>query len=141
KSYRTYARLSNSDLVAEINVLDRVQQLHAFAHRALKRLATRDQSHAAAALVNHCRANRLSQITRALRFAARIDQAATTHVTVCHLVAHEIDRIVSGQLLINELVGLSVRAPQSLFSSLVAAVSLRQFLLNDVSLDGHAQMV
>ena len=40
------------DVLAEVDVLDRVEQLDAFLERALERLATRDEAHAAGALVD-----------------------------------------------------------------------------------------
>src|SRR6185503_729981 len=58
-----------------------------------------------------------------------------------HLVAHQIDWIVAGKLLVNEFAGLSVRLTQLSFDSFIPAVSLRKFLLDDIGLDSHAEMV
>ena len=63
-------RLRDGDRVVEVDVLDRVQQLDAFVHRALERLAAGDQSHAAAALVDDRGAHRFGEVALALRLAA-----------------------------------------------------------------------
>ena len=68
---RPYLRLElmvwsrNRDLFAEVNILNRVQQLDAFAHRTLKCLATGDEAGAAAALIDDRGAHRFRQIARA----------------------------------------------------------------------------
>src|SRR5215212_10669139 len=107
-----WLKLSYRDLVRQVNILDCVQQLHAFTHRSLKRLPSGDQTHPAAAFIDHRCTNGVSKIARALRLATRIDQTATAHVAVRHLVTHEIDRIVSRELLVNQLARLTVRAAE-----------------------------
>jgi hypothetical protein len=46
----------------EIHILDGMQQGHALVHRALERLASRDEAHPARTLVDHGRANGFGQI-------------------------------------------------------------------------------
>ena len=58
------------------------------------------------------------------------------HVAVSHLPAAEIDRVVGGQLVVDEIVGLAVAGQGP-----VATVGLRELLLDDVGLDGHAEVV
>src|SRR5215204_3476777 len=113
---RLWLKLSYRDLVREVNILDCVQQLHAFAHRPLKGLPSGDQTHPAAAFIDHRCTDGVSQIARALRLPTRIDQTATAHVAVRHLVTHEIDRIISRELLVNELARLTVRTAQRRFN-------------------------
>src|SRR5262245_210472 len=47
-----YKRSGDRDLRREVDVLDRVEQRHAFLHRALERLTARDETHPAGALVD-----------------------------------------------------------------------------------------
>ena len=54
--------LRDRDVLVQVDVLDGVEQLHAFLHRTLKRLAARDQTHPAGALVDHRRLHRFLQI-------------------------------------------------------------------------------
>src|SRR5436853_7469349 len=86
-------RLSDSDLLRQINVLDGVEDFNAFVHRFLKGLAPADQAHAAGALVDHRRAYRLLQIVLA-RLAATVDQPGTAHIAVRHLIARQINRMI-----------------------------------------------
>src|SRR5947207_4661116 len=54
--------LGNRHLLAEIHVLDGIQQAYAFGHRPLKRFAARDQTHPAGAFVDHRGLYRFLQI-------------------------------------------------------------------------------
>ena len=58
-------RSGDSDVLAEINVLNRIQQFDALIHRALKCFASGDKSGAAAAFVDNGGADRFGQISRA----------------------------------------------------------------------------
>ena len=80
------------------------------------------------------------QIALAFGFAAAVDQAGAAHVTVRHLVAAEIDRMIAGQFGVNALVQFAVARAAGV-QRFEAAVVLRQLLLDDVGLDGHAQMI
>src|SRR6188768_1092277 len=62
------------DFRAQVYVLNRLQQLGAFRHRALERLAAADQTHAAGALVDHRGGHGLAEVVLA-RGAAAVDQA------------------------------------------------------------------
>jgi len=53
-------RSGNRDFAVQIDILHRIDQLHAVGHRFLKRLTTQDQPHAARAFVNNRRAPRLT---------------------------------------------------------------------------------
>ena len=68
-----------------------------------------------------------------------IDQSDATHVAVCHLVARQIDRVIRREVFVDTLVGFAVAA--LLVEHGVAAVILRQLLLDDVCFDRHAQMI
>ena len=61
--------------------------------------------------------------------------ADAAHVAVHHLPAGEVDRVVGGELLVDERVGLAE------LEGVVAAVVLGQLLLDDVGLDGDAEVV
>src|ERR1019366_10322934 len=121
--------------VVEVDVLDRVEQMHAVAHRPLECLAPADQPGAAGALVDHGGANRRGEITRADRLTAGVDQADASRIAVEHLVAAEVDRMIGTQLGVDALGSLAEVERR------VAAVGGRQLLLDDVRLDGHAKVV
>ena len=70
-SASTGSRLSATrDVLAEVDVLDRVEQLDALLERPLERLAAGDQAHAAGALVDDRGRDRVAQIVLARRAAA-----------------------------------------------------------------------
>src|SRR5919205_245130 len=98
-----------------------------------------DEAHAAAALVDDGGADGVGQVARALRLAARVDEAAAAHEAVGHLVADEVDGVVARQVCVNLRVGLAVGAFD--VERVVAAVALGQLLLDDVGLDGDAEVV
>src|SRR3954465_6557725 len=130
----------DGDLRREVDVLDRAQQLGALVERAPERLAARDEPHAAGALVDDGGADRLRHVALARGRAAAVDQAAAPHVAVDDLVAGEVDRVVGRELGVDALVDLAVVGLGRL-DRLVAAVVLRQLLLDDVRLDRHAEVV
>src|SRR6266404_4823065 len=53
------------DFFAEVDVLNGIQQADAFFHWPLESLPARDQSHAAGALIDHCRYDGIFQVPRA----------------------------------------------------------------------------
>src|SRR5919205_1202407 len=132
-------RLRHRDLFGEVHVLDGVEELGAFAHGALERLAAGDEAHAAAALVDDGGADGVGQVARALRLAARVDEAAAAHEAVGDLVADEVDGVIARQVGVNLRVGLAVGALD--VERVVAAVALGQLLLDDVGLDGDAEVI
>src|SRR6185503_17807986 len=54
--------LGDRDLLVQVNVLNRVEQLDAFLHRPLERLAARDEPHTAGALVDDRRLHGFLQV-------------------------------------------------------------------------------
>src|SRR5215211_6539479 len=98
------------DLFGQVDVLNGVEEPGALVHGALERLAAGDEAHAAAALVDDGGANGLGHVARALRLAARVDEAAATHEAVGDLIAHEVDGVVGGEVGVNLRVGLAVGA-------------------------------
>ena len=78
---------------------------------------------------------RLGEVVRAAG-AAGVDQADAAHVAVGDLVAGQVDRMIAGRQL---AVDLLVRLAE--LQRVVAAVVLRQLLLDDVGLDGHAEVI
>src|SRR5262249_33245292 len=85
--------LGDGNFGAEIDVLDRVEELDPLGHRPLERLAARDEAGAAGALVDDRRRDRLGEIVRA-GGSAGVDEAGASHISVRHLVAAEVDRVV-----------------------------------------------
>src|SRR5205807_772133 len=106
---------------------------------ALEGFAPGDEAHAAAALVDDGGAHGLGHVALALRLAAGVDEAAPAHVAVHDLVADEVYGVVARQLRVNLRVGLPVGAFD--VEGVVAAVTFGQFLLDDVCLDGDAEVV
>src|SRR5581483_5486084 len=74
------------DFRIQINILDGVEQFHAFRHGALEGLPAGDEAHASGALVDHCGAHGFAKVVGS-RSAAAVDQAGASHVAVGHLVA------------------------------------------------------
>src|SRR5690606_14143967 len=118
-------RLGDCDGGVQVDVLDDVEQLDTLGHRSLERLAARDQAGAAGALVDDGGLGRVVEVILA-GGAARIDQAHAAHVTAGHLVAGEVDGVVGGQCLVDQLVGLAE------LEGVVTAVGFRLLLLDDV---------
>ena len=54
--------LRDRDTLVQIDILDRVQQLHTFGHRALKSLAAGDHAHSAGTLVDDRGAYRVAEV-------------------------------------------------------------------------------
>jgi hypothetical protein len=104
-------------------------------HRALKRLAARDQPHAAGAFVDDGRLGGFAEIVFAAG-AAAVDQRASAHVAVGQLIAAQLDRMIAGRQLAVDALDRSCR-----ISGRCTAVIFRQFLLDDVRLNRHAQMI
>lgn len=124
----------DGDALAEVDVLDGVEQDDAVLHVLLEGLATGNQPHAAGTLVDNRRLDGLGQIVFAGR-SAGIDQALATHVAVHHLVAGEVDGMVAGEVRIDALVCLAE------LEGVEAAVGFGQLLLDDVGTDGDTKVV
>jgi hypothetical protein len=100
-----------------------------------------DRAHAAAAFVDDRRAHGFGQVAGAFRLAAGVDQPDAAHVAVGNLIAHEIDRVVTTELFVNQLAGLAIRFAEFLLDRHITAVALRQLLLDDVGLNRHPEVV
>ena len=124
----------------EVDVLYSVQNLNTLLHRALEGLASRDEAHATRTLVDNCRAYRVLHIAGTFGLTARVDQSGAAHVAIEHLVTAEVDRMLGGQFGINALIQFAIRASASV-ERLVAPIVGGKFLLDDVSLDGDAQVI
>src|SRR5665213_1902485 len=122
-------------LYVEVDVLDGVDQCGALVGRPLERLAAHDEAGATGPLVDDGGAHGLGQIVGALGLTARVDQGDPSGVAVDDLPAGQVDRVVGGELAVDQGVGLAE------LQGVVAAVVLRLLLLDDVGLDGHAEVV
>src|ERR1700722_1347918 len=98
---RGVAQSGDRNVARQVDVLDRVEDLYAAVHRALEGLAAADQAGAAGALVDHGGAYGLGQVGVAGGGAAAVDQAGAAQVTVCDLIAAEVDRMVGGELAVD----------------------------------------
>src|ERR1700694_5622969 len=131
--------LGDGDFGAKVDVLDGVEELDAFLHGALERLAAGDEAGAAGALVDHGGGYRFFEVVGARRSAA-IDQACAAHVAVGHLVARQVDGMVAAEIGVDALVEFAVAGIADV-KRRIAAVIFRKLLLDDVRLDGYAEMV
>ena len=84
-----------------------MEQFDALVHRPLERLAAADEAHAAGPLVDDGRCDGVGQVGGAVRLAAGIYQADTSHVAVGHLIAAQVDRMVGREFGVHLVVGLA----------------------------------
>ena len=115
--------------------MDGVEEFHALGNGALECLAAADEAEAASSFVDDRGAHCFGQIAGARRCPSGVDQPDAAHVAVGHLPPGEVDRVVGGQLVIHQRVGLA--EPEGV----VAAVVLGELLLDDVGLDGYPDVV
>ena len=71
---------------------------------------------------------------------ARVNETGAAHVAVDDLVTAKIDRVIGGELRVDALVELSVAGGASV-EGLVATVVLGELLLDDVGLNGDAEVI
>ncbi len=131
--------LGDGDFGAKVDVLDGVEQLDAFLHGALEGFAAGDEAGAAGAFVDHGRGYSFFEVVGA-GGAATVDEASPAHVAIGHLVACQIDGMIAGEIGVNALIKFAV-AGITHVQGLVAAVIFGELLLDDVRLDGYAEMV
>ena len=72
--------------------------------------------------------------------AAGIDQTGAAHVAVGHLVAGEIDRVIAAEVGVDALVEFAVAGITDV-ESRIAAIIFGEFLLDDVGLNGDAEVI
>ena len=82
-----------------------IEELDPVLHWTLERFATGNQARAAGSLVDNRRERGVGEVLRAAR-PARIDQARTTEITIRHLVAAQVNRVLAGQLGVDTLASL-----------------------------------
>src|SRR6266446_7422820 len=131
--------LGDGDFWAEVNVLDGVEELDAFFHGALESFAAGDEAGAAGALIDDRGRHRFLEVVGA-GSATAVDQPGSAHVTIGDLIARQVDGVIAAEIGVDALVKLAV-AGITHVKRLIAAVILRELLLDDVGLDGHAEMV
>src|SRR5215467_4679231 len=124
---------------AQIDVLNGVEQLDALIHGALEGFASGDEAGTAGALIDYGGSYRFLEVVGS-RGASGIDQAGAAHETVRDLVAAEVDRMVARKVAVDALVEFAV-ARIAHIERRVTAVIFRQLLLDDVGLDGHAEVI
>src|SRR5262249_40072321 len=131
--------LRDGDVWAEVDVLNGVEQLHAFFHGALEGFTTGDEPGAAGALVDHGRGHGFLEIVRA-GGAAGVDQARAAGKAVDDLVAAEVDGVIAVEVRVDALIELAV-AGVTHVECLIASVIFSQLLLDDVGLNGDAKVI
>ena len=124
---------------AQVDVLDGVEELDAFGHGALEGFAAGDQAGAAGALVDDGGGDGFFEVVGP-GGAAAVDEAGAAAEAVDDLVAAEVDGVIAVELGVDALVEFAV-AGIAHVEGLVAAVIFGELLLDDVGLDGDAEMV
>src|SRR5215469_4640197 len=133
------ATLRDRHFFAQIHILNGIEEFYAVGHGALEGLAAGDEAGAAGALVDDgCGYGFLEVVGSGS--AAGIDEAGAAHVAVGHLVAGEIDRVIAGEIRVDALIEFPVAGIADV-QRLVAAVIFRELLLDDVSLNSHAEVI
>jgi hypothetical protein len=102
-----FCPLGDRDRFFQVDVLDRIQKLDALGHRALERLASRDESGAARALVDDGGEDCIFKVLLT-RCATAVDKPGAAHVAIRDLVAAEIDRVVGGEFGVDAFVEFAV---------------------------------
>ncbi len=125
--------LRHCNTLIQIHILNRIQELHTFRHRALEGFASGDESHATGALVDDRGRGSFGKVVLA-GGATTVDETDAPHVAVRHLVAAQIDRMIAGQFAVDALVQFAVGAVARVQGQ-EAAVVLGQFLLDDIRFD------
>ena len=128
-----------SDFGAQVDILDDVEELDAFLHGALEGLAAGDEAGTASALVDDGGGNGFFEVIGA-GSAAAVDEAGAAHVAVGDLIASQVDGVIAGEIGVDALIKFAV-AGIAHIEGLVAAVIFGELLLDDIGLDGHAEMI
>src|SRR2546427_8913430 len=131
--------LGDGNFGAEVDVLDGVEELDAFAHGALEGFAAGGEAGAAGALVDDGGGAGSLEVVGA-GSAAAVDEARAANVAVGDLIAGQVDGMIAAQIGVDALVEFAI-AGIAHVEGLVAAVILRELLLDDVGFDGHAEMI
>src|SRR5882762_8239542 len=131
--------LGDGDIGAQVNVLDGIQELHAFLHGALEGFAAGDEAGAAGAFVDDGGGYGFLEVVGS-GGAAAVDEAGAAHEAIRDLVAAEVDGMIAGKVGVDALVKFAVAGIADI-EGLVAAIILGHFLLDDVGLDGDTEMI
>src|SRR6266852_4714027 len=131
--------LCDSDFGAQVDVLDGVEELDAFLHGALEGFAAGDEASAASALVDDGGGYGFFEVV-GTGGAAAVDEASAAHVAVGDLIAGQVDGMIAGEIGVDALVEFAVTGIAHV-EGLIAAVILRELLLDDVGFDGRAEMI
>ena len=134
-------RSGDRHLRTQVDVLNGVEKGDTLRERLLERFAARDETHTAGALVDHSRHDSLTHITCTLGVASRVDEPDASHVAVGYLVACEIDRVIRRETIVHQIIHLPIGRFALLIQEPEAAVLLGQLLLDDIRLNGDAQVV
>jgi hypothetical protein len=133
------AASGDGDFGTEVDVLDGVEKLDAFLHGALESFAAGDEAGAAGALVDDGSGDGFLEIVCAGSTSA-VDQARAAHVAIGNLIARQVNGMIAAEIGVDALVKFAI-AGIAHVEGLIAAVIFRELLLDDIGLNGHAEMV
>jgi len=135
------------DGLVEVDVLNSVEQRHAVFHGLLERLASGDEADTAGAFVDDGGCHSIVEVGCALGFAAGVEEGGAAGVAVDDLVAAEVDGVAAGAVFVaaceggvDAFVELAVGAAAGVEGG-VSAVLGGELLLDDVGLDGDAEVI
>ena len=131
--------LGDGDVVAEVDVLDGLEDFGAFVDGTLEGFSSGDEAGAAGSFVDDGGEDGVLEVVVA-GGAAGVDEAGSAHVAVGDLVAAEVDRMVGGEFAVDALIEFAVAGSAGV-EGFEAAVVFGEFLLDDVGLDGDAEVV
>jgi hypothetical protein len=123
------------DPLVQIDILDQVKQLDPVGHGALEGFSSADEAHSAGAFVDDGGADGVGEIVLAAG-AAAVDQRTAAHVAIGDLIAAKLDGMIAGRE-----IGVDFFAGLAELQRVVTAVILCELLLDDVGLDGDAEMI
>ena len=101
-----------------------MEEFDAFFEVSLKGLAARYETASACPFIDNGGANSLREIVFAGR-SAGIDQSSAACVAVEYLIAGEVDRMIAGEICINEIASAPVGFANGVGDGFIAAVCFR----------------
>lgn len=116
-----------------------VQEFDAFRHGTLEGFASADEACAARAFVNDRSSYGFFEVV-GTRCSARVDKPSAAHVAIGHLISRQIDWVIAAEIGVDALVKFAI-AGIAHVEGLIATVIFGQLLLDDVGLDGNAEVV
>src|SRR5215212_4194927 len=101
--------LGHSNALVQIYILNGIQEFRTFCHRALEGFASRNETHPTSPFVDDRSRGRFDEIVFT-GGATAVDQTDASHVAVRHLIAAQIDWMVTSKFTVHTLIQFAIRA-------------------------------